>query len=100
MPESIQLPLEGAREGTEDDEIWLEPENAPGQRVWAYRKAAWAIEDLEQGVGLIYRQKGRKGLERIENLGPKLSRVVEEQVVSSPWTIDIPSATKEKEAVS
>jgi hypothetical protein len=39
----------------------MELDNAPGQRVWAYRKAAWAIEDLEQDVGLIYRQMGRKG---------------------------------------
>jgi len=25
---------------------WLELDNAPGQRVWAFRKAAWAIVDL------------------------------------------------------
>jgi len=64
---------------------WLELDNAPGQRVWAYRKAAWAIEDLpvlpigprEQDVGLIYRTMGRKGLEGIENVGPRLAEVVE-----------------------
>jgi DNA polymerase/3'-5' exonuclease PolX len=44
--------------------------------VWAYRKAAWAIQDLEQDVGLIYRQMGRKGLESIENVGPRLAEVV------------------------
>ena len=57
---------------------WMELDNAPGQRVWAYRKAAWAIEDLEQDVGLIYRAMGRKGLEGIENVGPRLAEVVEE----------------------
>jgi hypothetical protein len=56
---------------------WLELDNAPGQRVWAYRKAAWAIEDLEQDVGLIHRQMGRKGLESIENVGLRLAQVVE-----------------------
>jgi DNA polymerase/3'-5' exonuclease PolX len=56
--------------------------NAPGQRVWAYRKAAWAIEDLEQDVGLIYRQLGRKGLESIENVGPRLAAVIEALVTS------------------
>jgi hypothetical protein len=56
---------------------WMELDSAPGQRVWAYRKAAWAIEDLEQDVGLIYRQMGRKGLESIENVGPRLAEVVE-----------------------
>jgi DNA repair photolyase len=56
---------------------WMELDNAPGQRVWAYRKAAWAIEDLEQDMGLVYRQMGRKGLESIENVGPRLAEVVE-----------------------
>jgi DNA polymerase/3'-5' exonuclease PolX len=57
---------------------WMELDNAPGHRVWAYRKAAWAIEALrvEQDVGLIYGQMGRKGLESIENVGPRLAEVV------------------------
>jgi len=63
---------------------WLELDNAPGQRVWAYRKAAWAIEDLEQDVGLIYRQLGRKGLESIDNVGPRLVVHVEELI--HKWT--------------
>jgi DNA polymerase/3'-5' exonuclease PolX len=63
---------------------WLELDNAPGQRVWANRKAAWAIEDLEQDVGLIYRQMGRKGLEGIENVGPRLAEVVGDLI--SEWT--------------
>ena len=47
------------------------------QRVWAYRKAAWTIEDTPQDVGLIYRTMGRKGLESIENVGPRMAEVVE-----------------------
>ena len=47
------------------------------QRVWAYRKAAWAIEDTPQDLGLICRQMGMKGLEGIENVGSKLAQVVE-----------------------
>jgi len=50
--------------------------------VWVYRTAAGAIEDLEQDVGLIYRQMGRKGLEVIENLGPRLAEVIEALVTS------------------
>jgi DNA repair photolyase len=57
---------------------YLELENAPGHRVWSYRKAAWSIEDLDIDVGLVYRQMGRKGLESIENVGPKLALVVED----------------------
>jgi len=59
---------------------WMELDNAPGQRVWAYRKAAWAIEDLGQDVGLLYRQMGRKGLENIQNVGPGLAEVVEDLI--------------------
>ena len=36
----------------------LELENANPSRIWAYRKAAWAVEDLEQDIGLIYQQHG------------------------------------------
>ena len=63
---------------------WLKLDSAPGQRVWAYRKAAWAIEDLAQDVGLIYRQMGRKGLESIDNVGPRLAVQVEELI--HKWT--------------
>ena len=45
--------------------------------MWAYRKAAWAIEDLEQDVGLVYGQMGRKGLESIDSVEPRLAAVVE-----------------------
>ena len=58
----------------------MELDNAPKQRVWAYRKAAWAIEDTPQDLGLIYRQMGRKGLEGIENMGPRLAGVVEDLI--------------------
>ena len=45
--------------------------------MWAFRKAAWAIKDLEQDVGLIYRRMSRKGLESIDNVGPRLAEVIE-----------------------
>jgi DNA repair photolyase len=56
---------------------YMELNGEPSRRVWAYRKAAWAIEDSPQDLGLIYRQMGVKGLEGIENVGPKLAQVVE-----------------------
>jgi len=55
----------------------LELDNAPGRRIWVCRKAAWAIEDLEQDVGLLYRQMGKKGLESIEKVGPRMAEVIE-----------------------
>jgi hypothetical protein len=35
------------------------------------RASAWAIEDTPQDLGLIYGAMGRKGLESIENVGPR-----------------------------
>ncbi len=52
---------------------YMELNNEPSRRVWAYRKAAWAIEDTPQDVGLIYQAMGRKGLESIDNVGPKMA---------------------------
>jgi DNA polymerase/3'-5' exonuclease PolX len=55
----------------------LELEGQPEYKIWSYRKAAWAIEDLEQDIGLVYRTMGIKGLESIPNVGSSLGRVVE-----------------------
>jgi DNA repair photolyase len=56
----------------------LELENAPAPRIWAYRKAAWAVEDLEQDIGLVYRSLGLKGLESIPNISPQLAKEIED----------------------
>ncbi len=45
--------------------------------IWAYRKAAWAIEDLEQDIGLIYQMMGLRGLESIPNIGSQLGKTIE-----------------------
>ena len=57
---------------------WMELQGESSRRVWAYRRAAWAIEDTPQDLGLIYRAMGRKGLESIENVGPKMTQAVEQ----------------------
>jgi DNA repair photolyase len=61
----------------------LEIANAPGYRQWAYRKAAWAVEDLEQDVGLVYRTMGLKGLESIPEVGPALAKEIEGLIVQN-----------------
>jgi DNA repair photolyase len=55
----------------------LELQDAPSHQVWAYRKAAWAVEDLEQEIGLLYRTLGLKGLQSIPGVGPALARWIE-----------------------
>jgi DNA repair photolyase len=62
----------------------MELNGEPSRRIWAYRRAAWAIEDTEQDLGLIYRAMGRKGLESIESVGPKMAQVVEDLLSGAP----------------
>jgi DNA repair photolyase len=59
-----------------DLEIHQEPET----HIWAYRKAAWAIEDLEQDIRLIYQTMGLKGLQNIPNVGPRLGEKIEKML--------------------
>jgi DNA polymerase/3'-5' exonuclease PolX len=55
----------------------MELNNEPNYRIWSYRKAAWAIEDLEQDIGLIYQSMGIKGLQSIPSIGEKLGSDIE-----------------------
>jgi DNA repair photolyase len=55
----------------------LDLEEAPASRVWAYRKAAWALDDLEQDVGLLFRTMGRRGLESLEGVAPAIAGEIE-----------------------
>jgi hypothetical protein len=71
-------------ESLADQLYWMEISGEPAHRVWAYRKAAWAIEDVEIDVRLVYQQMGLKGLASIENVGPNLALVVEALI--DKWT--------------
>jgi DNA polymerase/3'-5' exonuclease PolX len=55
----------------------LELAEVSSQQVWAYRKAAWAVEDTEQDIGLVYRTMGLRGLQSIRDVGPELAREIE-----------------------
>ncbi len=54
----------------------MELHQEPDHRIWAYRKAAWALEDLEQDIGLVYRTMGLKGLQNIPNIGLSLGETI------------------------
>jgi DNA repair photolyase len=59
----------------------LELQAKPDHQIWEFRKAAWAVEDLEQDISLIYRSMGLKGLQSIpdvsENLGQKIADMIQ-----------------------
>ena len=42
----------------------MELDGKPLSQIWAYRRAAWAIEDLEQDLGLFYRMMGVRWSEK------------------------------------
>jgi hypothetical protein len=45
--------------------------------VWAQRKAAWAIEDLPQDVGLVYQSLGLHGLQSIPGVSSGVAQQIE-----------------------
>ncbi len=53
-------------------------EEARSYRLWAYRKAAWAIDELEEDIESIYRQGDVKSLQSIKGVGKSLAREIEE----------------------
>jgi DNA repair photolyase len=55
----------------------MEIDGAPDARLWAYRKAAWAIEDTEQDLALIYHTMGMKGLQNMRDLSQETALIVE-----------------------
>ena len=61
----------------------MELKNEPDSYIWSYRKAAWAIEDLEQDLGLLYRTMGLKGLQSIPAVEEKLGNEIEDWIVKA-----------------
>ncbi len=65
----------------------MELNDESSYRLWAYRKAAWAVEDMEQDIGMVYRTMGLKGLQSIPNIGLSLGAVVEKLIL--PTSTDL-----------
>jgi DNA repair photolyase len=55
----------------------MEIQQEADHRIWSYRKAAWAVEDLEQDLGLIYQALGLRGLQSIPGIGVLLGEEIE-----------------------
>jgi DNA repair photolyase len=51
----------------------LELEQAPDYRLWAYRKAAWTVDELDESIADIYRDKGEAGLRELPSIGKSLA---------------------------
>lgn len=66
-----------AAEILSDKTYTMELEGEPDFKIWPYRKAAWALEDLDQDIGLVYKKLGAKGLQSIPHIGPSIARQLE-----------------------
>lgn len=49
-------------------------------KEWAYRKAAWAIDDLEESLVDIYNRSWLVGLQKIEGIGNRLAHEIEKEI--------------------
>jgi DNA repair photolyase len=59
----------------------MELDGMDAAHIWPYRKAAWAIEELQQDIGLVYRQMGLKGLQSIQGVGPSIGKLIEQFII-------------------
>jgi DNA polymerase/3'-5' exonuclease PolX len=51
----------------------LELEQAKDYRIWAYRKAAWTVDEWPESVAEIYHAHGEAGLWELPGIGKKLA---------------------------
>lgn len=51
----------------------LELEEAREQVIWAYRKAAWTVDELPENIAAIYDAEGESGLQRLPNIGKSIA---------------------------
>jgi DNA polymerase/3'-5' exonuclease PolX len=51
----------------------LESEQAQDYRIWAYRKAAWTVDEWPESVAETYRARGEVGLQELPGIGKSLA---------------------------
>jgi len=58
----------------------IELESAPSYKLWAYRRAGWTIDELDQDIAALYRKRGLTGLKELPNIGPSLAEFIAEKL--------------------
>jgi len=51
----------------------LELAQADTYRIWAYRKAAWAVDECAESIAEIYRRNGESGLQKLSGVGKSVA---------------------------
>jgi DNA repair photolyase len=52
----------------------LELERARDYRIWAYRKAAWTVDEWPESISEIYEARGETGLRELPDVGRSIAR--------------------------
>ena len=69
----------------------LELEQASGYRIWAYRKAAWTVDEWPESIDEVYRARGEAGLRELPAIGRGLAAQIASflQEDASEYTTDV-----------
>jgi len=51
----------------------LELEQAQSSRIWAYRRAAWTVDEYAESIDILYRQGGEAALRELPGIGPRIA---------------------------
>jgi DNA repair photolyase len=62
----------------------LELEAAAQQRIWAYRKAAWAVDEWPVGIDALCAARGEAGLRAIPGVGAWIAKEIAEWLTPPP----------------
>jgi len=62
----------------------LELEGAKEQRIWAYRKAAWTVDEWPESLAEIYHARGEAGLRELPGIGKSLAREIARWLKENP----------------
>jgi DNA repair photolyase len=54
----------------------LELAEADERRIWAYRRAAWTVDELEASIAELYESRGQGGLMALPGIGKKIAGLV------------------------
>lgn len=54
----------------------LELARASAPRLWAYRKAAWQVDEMKESIATIFETQGEAGLRALPNIGASLAREI------------------------
>jgi DNA repair photolyase len=66
----------------------LELDQAQDYRIWAYRKAAWTVDELAESIAEVYRAQGEAGLRDLpaigKSLGGEIAKWLREEAGAQP----------------